>query len=396
YGLQGAYAASALQQLLTQRRLEAMKQEQMAREQAQQQFQNNRLTQNDARNARLDAEVSDLTAYDLQVGQDPGPERAETPSFGSQPIRGLRALPGYMPPPEGVVPGAGGVPAPEGLEAGGMGTSPLRYKPMDIRLRSGDTIQARPQSRDELMQKAGDERRMDLRDYVTKQYAAREAEAAYAQPETPKQLSIEDQLADPNIAPERRATLIRMLRDIAGAKRAPVEPKEAGPKASPYSIERMDRVLQAVDEIIPQVSRWTTGVGSYLSRLPETDARSFASQLDTLKSNIMMNELVSMREASKTGGALGQVSDREGTLLQSALGALDPGQSPSDLVVQLKKVRDSVERWRNAVASEGLGLPGVAIDAKEPGEPKDGDQREIPGFPGSLAEFRGGKWIRIK
>ena len=56
-----------------------------------------------------------------------------------------------------------------------------------------------------------------------------------------------------------------------------------------------------------------------------------------------------MRAASKTGGALGQVSDREGQLLQSSLGALDIGQSPTQFKSQLQKIRDSIIRWSQAM-----------------------------------------------
>lgn len=51
-----------------------------------------------------------------------------------------------------------------------------------------------------------------------------------------------------------------------------------------------------------------------------------------------------MRAASKTGGALGQVSDREGQLLQSSLGALDQGQSPKAFREQLDKIEESLRR----------------------------------------------------
>ena len=34
----------------------------------------------------------------------------------------------------------------------------------------------------------------------------------------------------------------------------------------------------------------------------------------------------------------------------AALGALDPGQSPENLQVQLQKVKDTIERWRTAKA----------------------------------------------
>ncbi len=126
-------------------------------------------------------------------------------------------------------------------------------------------------------------------------------------------------------------------------------------QASPYASERAARTVQSVDELLGQVNNWTTGAGSLLSSVPMSDARNFKGQLDTLKANIAFNELTAMREASKTGGALGQVSNIELGLLQSALGALDQGLSPADLKIQLNKIKGSVERWQKAVAAGGGG-----------------------------------------
>jgi hypothetical protein len=132
---------------------------------------------------------------------------------------------------------------------------------------------------------------------------------------------------------------------------------EAEPAVSPYAEERSIRTVQSVDELLGKVNRWTSGIGSVLSAIPETDARNFAAELETLKANIAFGELTAMREASKTGGALGQVSDREASLLQNTLGALDIGQSPSNLKAQLQKIKDSITRWYTAKA--GGPLPSV-------------------------------------
>lgn len=142
----------------------------------------------------------------------------------------------------------------------------------------------------------------------------------------------------------------------------------AGRGPSPYAQERNIRNRQSIAALKGKVNRWTTGMGSLLSGIPETDARNFAAELDTLKANIAFGELTAMREASKTGGALGQVSDRELALLTSALGALDPGQSPENIRQQLQKVDDSIARWETAQAAQqmpnaGLGqvsMPGSA------------------------------------
>lgn len=128
-------------------------------------------------------------------------------------------------------------------------------------------------------------------------------------------------------------------------------------EASPYAKERATRTIQSVDELMGKVGAKTAGYGSLLSALPATDARNFKAELDTLKANIAFNELTAMREASKTGGALGAVSDREAQLLQSALGALDAGQSPANLKQQLQKVKESVQRWQAASGGEMPASP---------------------------------------
>lgn len=131
---------------------------------------------------------------------------------------------------------------------------------------------------------------------------------------------------------------------------------------SPYSVERAARTVANVDEILPQVNAGTVGpVGLASSLVPGTPAFYLKAQLDTLKSNIAFGELTAMREASKTGGALGQVSDREGRLLESALGALNQGLTPEQFKIQLNKIRDSITRWQEAVNASGGSNAGGGV-----------------------------------
>jgi len=122
-----------------------------------------------------------------------------------------------------------------------------------------------------------------------------------------------------------------------------------GTEQSAYQIERATRTIQSVDELMGQVNGNTAGWGAFfMGKLPGTEARYFKGQLDTLKANITFGELTAMREASKTGGALGQVSDREGQLLGAALGSLDQLQSPAQLTAQLTKIKESIQRWQDS------------------------------------------------
>ena len=85
----------------------------------------------------------------------------------------------------------------------------------------------------------------------------------------------------------------------------------------------------------------TTGAGgAVMSNIPGTDAYDLGQLLNTIKANIGFDKLQAMREASPTGGALGQVSERENTLLQSVLGALEQSQSQPEFVYNLKRLKD--------------------------------------------------------
>lgn len=119
---------------------------------------------------------------------------------------------------------------------------------------------------------------------------------------------------------------------------------------SPYQEERMIRNLQSITDLRNRASGWNTGWGSLFAGIPASDARAFKADIDTLKANITFGELTAMREASKTGGALGQVSDRENALLGAALGSLDVGQSKAEFLNNLTQIEDSINRWKEAAA----------------------------------------------
>lgn len=98
-------------------------------------------------------------------------------------------------------------------------------------------------------------------------------------------------------------------------------------------------VLQDIDRAIEGVSAWTAGAGSVLSGLPGTQARNLSGSLDTIKANIGFDRIQQMREASPTGGALGQVAVQELAMLQAVLGSLDQAQSPTQLRANLERLK---------------------------------------------------------
>ena len=109
-------------------------------------------------------------------------------------------------------------------------------------------------------------------------------------------------------------------------------------------IDTADKALGLVDEYFPL----TYDIAQYL---PLTNARELSTYVETLQSNLAFGRLQKMRDESKTGGALGQVSNIELRLLQSSVAALDPGSS--NFAEQVKVVRKSYQDFKNAL----LGKP---------------------------------------
>ena len=89
-----------------------------------------------------------------------------------------------------------------------------------------------------------------------------------------------------------------------------------------------------------------------LATVPGTEAADFKAGLNTLKSQTGFTVLQNMRNNSKSGGALGQVSDFENKMLQANLAALDTAQSEGEFKAALDKIikytEDAKGRLRGA------------------------------------------------
>jgi hypothetical protein len=107
-----------------------------------------------------------------------------------------------------------------------------------------------------------------------------------------------------------------------------------------------ENMLATVDSAIKRVGRLTAGWGSMLANIPATEARTLSGKIDTIKANLGFDKLSQMRAASPTGGALGQVSDRELRLLTAAVQSLDQGMKPEDLKENLEIIKTSLSKWR--------------------------------------------------
>ena len=94
----------------------------------------------------------------------------------------------------------------------------------------------------------------------------------------------------------------------------------------------------------------TTGFGTFLSKIPTTDARNAQRLADTIKGNIGFDRLQRMREESPTGGALGQVAVQELMALQSTMGSLDLGQDAETVKYNVNRLKQQYAKTMLALA----------------------------------------------
>lgn len=96
-------------------------------------------------------------------------------------------------------------------------------------------------------------------------------------------------------------------------------------------------------------------LGNILKDVGGTAAADVRALTDTVRANIGFDRLQAMREASPTGGALGQVTERELAFLQATLGSLEQSQSEEQLLQNL----DRLERVYGAVMKKAAAYPNA-------------------------------------
>jgi hypothetical protein len=160
-------------------------------------------------------------------------------------------------------------------------------------------------------------------------------------------------------------------------------------RAAMGEISNRRRELAQMKTLKERAAGDTTGFAQVaLGWIPFTEAGGYRKNIDSLKAKIGFDTLQEMRNNSPTGGALGQVSERELDFLQAAISNIDPEQKEEQLKKNLEEV---MYRWERSLAlieseyaedSEFFGMSEQqitkALNEKYPidGKPKEPEQPE--------------------
>jgi len=146
--------------------------------------------------------------------------------------------------------------------------------------------------------------------------------------------------------------------NIAGAEKAKIVGRNEGenevnfPKATAQfkmAEQKWSRVQPSIErarQLIRSNPAVVGLIGTAAARIPGTAAYRLGQYLETIKANIGFSELQAMREASPTGGALGQVAVFENILLQLVQGSLQQGLDAPTLLQNLDAIDTNLREVR--------------------------------------------------
>ena len=170
--------------------------------------------------------------------------------------------------------------------------------------------------------------------------------------------------------PQRKAMAEYLESDRMSQARASKEErlKEKQDLRQGMKIDAAFTTVQNLNDVIAQLEREekegglsSAGLpGQLLSWIGGTKFKNLAESLKTIKANIGFDQLAFLKEASETGGALGQVSNFELESLQAVRGSLDQTQSPAQLLRNIKRVKETYGNYLRSVYNN----PKVSREAK--------------------------------
>jgi len=144
---------------------------------------------------------------------------------------------------------------------------------------------------------------------------------------------------------------------------------ETNTPANQRAIDQANVALSQFDKIFSNPALNHGAIGRVLGQIiPGSNATDLQEALGTVQALIGFNELQKMRDASPTGGALGQVSEREIDFLQALAGSLKTKQGDEQLLFNIKEIQKSFQILKLVNSPSGTTLNVDGLNLTKQGE----------------------------
>jgi hypothetical protein len=143
------------------------------------------------------------------------------------------------------------------------------------------------------------------------------------------------------------------------------QPQETN--ALEYTVDNLRQMRNSAEAVLnhPKMQQAFGFGGTTLSKIPGTAAADVRALLDPLKNQSFVSGLQAMRQASPTGGAVGNVSNAEGARFENLIRSLDQAQTPAQVKQSLEKIMEFMdqaeERVRNAYGRTYGSVPDLKV-----------------------------------
>lgn len=197
-------------------------------------------------------------------------------------------------------------------------------------------------------------------------------------------------------------------KDVGGAARERKLGEEQGEKlasmgqakaALDNATAQLDRLQDSAFKIQnnPALGR-VTGVQGMFPNWPGGKAADVQGDIDTLGSQVAYAVLQNMRDMSKTGGAVGQVSNYETQLLQNNLAAVSRLQSQGKYKEAMQLLIDYSQSAKKRL-KEAYDADYGSLKQPAKSQPQAAPQQAAPraqGPNGEIVELRNGQWVPVQ
>jgi hypothetical protein len=207
----------------------------------------------------------------------------------------------------------------------------------------------------------------------TNQGVVKDNQVSTSEPKTVSQASSQVPVAPKaNVVAKQPPTEVRKEIPLIQSSAIPLQQKQKllmeqpdSTASTEFTIEKIRRMRNTVRSLAdnPNLSKGFGVLGVGTSFLPNTEAANIAEEIKTLKNQLFDEAIMAMRAASKTGAAVGTVSNLEGQRFENMRKPLNQKQTPQEFLKNLELLDKELEKSESRINNAYKRTYGNAVES---------------------------------